>query len=70
MAAVLVVTYRRISDRRIKKYTMWVALSILSLLVLIVLPSLLVIVAGVAWIYCMYRSVESLAIKTRNLAAA
>jgi len=66
-AVALAVTYRRIADRRIKTYTMWVLLSILGVLLLIVSPSVLIPVPAVIWIYCMYRSVGSLAIRTRNL---
>ncbi|GEM_PF-5668783 len=64
---VLAVTYRRISDRRIKTYTKWVVLSIASFLLLIFLPSPLAFIAAIAWILCIYRSVGSLAIRTRVL---
>ncbi len=64
---VLVVTYRRIADRRVKTYTKWVVLSVASVLLLIVLPSGLGFIAAIVWIFCIYRSVGSLAIKTRVL---
>ena len=37
-AAVIALSYRRISDKRIKKYTLWVMLSIISVFALISLP--------------------------------
>jgi hypothetical protein len=67
-SAVLAITYRRINDRRVKDYTKWVVLSTLSLFLLAFLPySYLEIALAFAWVYCMYRSVGSLAIKTRKL---
>jgi len=66
-SAVLVVSYRRIADRRIKTYTLWVAASIASLLLLIVLPPTISILAGLWWVFCLYQSVGSLAIRTKSL---
>ena len=66
-AAVMLICYRRINDMRIKNYTKWVVLSILALFLGIVLPSFSVIVGYTLWVYCMYRSVGSLAIKVRAL---
>jgi hypothetical protein len=64
---VLAVTYLKIQDRRIKSYTKWVVLSITFLFITISAPGGLIIVPAVAWIYSMYRSVGSLAIRTRTL---
>ncbi len=71
-AAILVITYRRIADRRIKRYTLLVALSMLSLFVLLLVSfsGVLLIIASIAWIYFMYSTADSLTIKTRNLATA
>ncbi len=69
-AAVLAITYRRINDKRIKIYTLWLVLSILSLLVLFTLPSWVFILPAVTWAFFMYRSVDSLAIKVHHLASA
>jgi hypothetical protein len=65
--AVLALTYIRIQDRRIKSYTMWVVLSIIFLFVIILTPGVFVVFPAVAWIYSMFRSVGSLAIRTRTL---
>ena len=69
-ALVITITYRRINDKRIKTYTLWVVLSILSLFVLLATPDWVWIVPSVAWALFMYRSVDSLAIKMRSLATA
>jgi hypothetical protein len=71
-AAILIITYRRIADRRIKRYTLLVAWSILSLFVLVLVSfsSVLLVVAAIAWIYFMYSTADSLTIKTRNLSTA
>lgn len=68
-AAVIVISYRRISDQKIKTYTKWVVASIASLFLLFFSPSLLDIVPAALWVFCMYRSVGSLAIKVRTLSA-
>jgi hypothetical protein len=65
--AVLALTIIRIQDRRIKNYTMWVVLSIIFLFVTIFAPGVLVVFPAAAWIYSMFRSVGSLAIRTRTL---
>jgi len=65
--AVLVISYRRIADRRIKSYTLWVAASIVSLLLLIVLPPTIGFLAAIVWVLGLYQSVGSLAIKTKVL---
>ncbi|MDA4121898.1 MAG: hypothetical protein OK456_01810 [Thaumarchaeota archaeon] len=64
---VLPVSYRRIMDKRIKSYTLWVALSIATVFVAIFLPGPLAFVLFVAFLYFMYRAVGSLAIRTRTL---
>jgi hypothetical protein len=64
---VLAVTYFRIQDKRIKNYTKWVVLSITCLYLIINASGGLVVLPAVAWIYSMYRSVGSLAIRTRTL---
>ncbi|MDA4126789.1 MAG: hypothetical protein OK452_06275 [Thaumarchaeota archaeon] len=64
---VLAVTYFRIQDRRMKSYTKWVVLSITFLFFIIAAPGDLIVLPAVAWIYSMYRSVGSLAIRTRTL---
>lgn len=65
--SVLALTYFRIQDRRIKSYTKWVVLSITFLFFIIFAPGGLIVLPAVAWIYSMYRSVGSLAIRTRTL---
>jgi len=64
---VLAILYRRIADRRIKTYTRWVVLSVASILLLIILPTGVGFIAAIVWIYCVYRSVGSLAIRTQVL---
>jgi hypothetical protein len=63
----LATAYFRIQDRRIKNYTKWVVLSITFLLLIVFAPGGLIVLPAVAWIYSMYRSVSSLAIRTRTL---
>jgi len=64
----LAISYWRIKDMRIKTYTKWVVLSIAALFAIIFLaPDPLALLAGFAWFFCMYKSVSSLAIKTRRL---
>jgi hypothetical protein len=64
---VLAVTYFRIQDRRIRNYTKWVVLSITCLFLTIFANGVLAVLPAVAWIYFMYRSVGSLAVRTRTL---
>jgi hypothetical protein len=64
---VLALTYFRIQDMRIKNYTKWVVLSITFVFLSIFVPPGLIVLPAVAWIYSMYRSVGSLAIRTRTL---
>ncbi len=64
---VISITFFRIVDRRIKSYTLWVALSIASILAFGFSPALPGGVFLVAWMYCMYRAVGALAIRTNNL---
>ena len=71
---VLVLTYFRIRDLRIKTFTKWVALSIASLFAYVFLlnvvtgwPLDLVIIPALVWVYCMNETVSTLAIRTRNL---
>jgi hypothetical protein len=66
-AAALVITYRRVSDMRIKSFTKWVVVSMLSVFLVFTLPNELIVVAPFLWAYSMYRSVGSLAIKVRKL---
>jgi len=68
--AVLSVTYLRIEDRRIKTYTLWVALSLASVLGLGVSPTEIGPIFEVALVYFMYRAVRSLAIRTTSLSAS
>jgi hypothetical protein len=66
-AAVILVSYRRISDQRIKTYTKWVVASMASLFLTLFLPSIVNFIPAILWAFCMYRSVGSLAIKVRTL---
>jgi hypothetical protein len=66
-AAVLAITYRRINDLRVKNYTKWVVVSILSVLTLLFTPEYLTIVVAIIWVFAMYRSIQSLAIKVKSL---
>jgi len=67
-AVVLYISYRRISDLRIRTYTRWVVLSFVFTILAIALSFFnSSFVLGIPLIYCMYRSVESLAIRTRKL---
>jgi len=66
-AAVIAISYRRISDLRIKTYTKWVVASMASLFLSFVLPPFVTIVPAVLWVFCMYRTVGALAIRTRKL---
>jgi hypothetical protein len=69
-AATMALISIRIKDRVTKSFTKWVALSILATLLIISVSSAasaLVVVPVVVWGYCVYRSVGSLAIRTRTL---
>ena len=69
-AAVLVIVYRRILDKRIKTYTKWVIASLSMMLVIAIVGDssvVLVALAAIAYVYCMHRSIGSLAIKTKSL---
>ena len=66
-AVVILISYRRISDQRIRTYTKWVVASMGSLFLTLFLPSPLNFVPAILWVLCMYRSVGSLAIKVRTL---
>jgi hypothetical protein len=73
-AIVLSLTYFRVQDKRIRTYTKWVVLSILSLFVYVAIPNngaspYLAVIAGVVWAYSMFRSVSTLAIRTHTLPA-
>ncbi len=65
--AVLSITYLRIMDRRIKTYTLWVALSAAFVFLSTFSPSSISAVPLVACVYFIYRSVGSLAIRTTKL---
>ena len=68
--AVLYISYKRVNDLRIKTYTRWVVLSIVALLVGILATFItpeVFIIFGIPFIYCMYKSVGSLAIRTHTL---
>lgn len=65
--AALVITYRRIADRRIKTYTLWVVLSVLFVLLLILIPPPFSIIPVFLWVYTMFHSVSSLTIRTHSL---
>jgi hypothetical protein len=68
-SVVLALTYLRIRDLTIRTYTKWVVLSVLGVFVLIFASTLgpFVVIPGFLVIYFMYRSVGSLAIRTRRL---
>jgi len=67
-AAVLYISYRRVSDLRIKTYTRWVVLSVVTLVLAILVSFFNVaFILGIPVVYCMYKSVQSLAIRTRKL---
>ena len=73
---VLVLTYFRIRDLRIKTYTKWVALSLASAFAYVFLlstvtgwPLDLVIIPALVWAYCMDKTFSTLAIRTRRLPA-
>jgi hypothetical protein len=69
-AATMALISVRIKDRVTKSYTKWVALSVLATLLIIAVSSAmfaLFFAPVVFWGYCMYRSVGSLAIRTRTL---
>lgn len=77
-AVVLLLTHARIQDKSIKVYTKWVVLTLISLVFYLFIigtygsgilggADVLVIVPALAWVYCVIRSVGSLAIKTRIL---
>jgi hypothetical protein len=67
---VLAITYFRIQDRSVKQYTKWVVLSIPLLFLSILVPPELAPAAAFAWAYTMWRTVGSLAIRTRTLPAS
>jgi hypothetical protein len=70
-AATMALISIRIKDRVTRSYTKWVALSILATLLIIAVSSSVpdaVVIPVVIWVYCMYRTVGSLAIRTRTLA--
>jgi len=60
----LALIYRRVRDHTLRRYTLWVVLSIACLLTLIVVPVELALVLIAGWVYFMYRSVGALAIRT------
>jgi len=65
---VLFLSYRRISDQRIKTYTRWVVVSVAALFVALFASGTgLDIIPGALWMYSEYRTVGSLAIKSRVL---
>ena len=67
-AATLAVASRRIDDKVIKRYTRWVALSVLLVVFFAILsPSAIAMAPMVLWVYSTYRAVGSLAIRTRKL---
>ena len=66
---VISVTYLRILDKRIKTYTLWVALSIATAFVSVISSPPVSVIAVVAFLYFMYRSVGTLAIRTKTLNA-
>jgi hypothetical protein len=66
---VLGFTYFRIKDNRIKTYTKWVGLSILSLVLLFLPYDFALVIAGFVMVFCMYRAVGALSIRTHSLTA-
>jgi len=67
-ALVLAISYRRIQDRLIKKYTMWVVLAVATLFVALFLGNGGGFVfLGILPAYFMYRAAGSLSIRTRNI---
>lgn len=68
-ASVLTITVRRINDGRIRTFTKWLVVSILSVPLLVGAPQELWIFVATLWAFSMYRSVSSLAIKTKILTA-
>jgi hypothetical protein len=70
-AATMAMISIRIKDRVTKSYTKWVALSVLGALMIIMVSTAvpgLTFLPVIFWGYFMYRSVGSLAIRTRTLA--
>jgi hypothetical protein len=70
-AATMALISIRIKDRVTRSYTKWVALSILATLLIIAVSAAVpevVVIPVMIWGYCMYRTVGSLAIRTRTLA--
>jgi hypothetical protein len=67
----LAVSYRRILDRQIRTYTKWVVLSFSGLILTILVETSPIagatILAVALWAYSMFRSVGSLAIRTKSL---
>jgi hypothetical protein len=73
-ALVLVLTYRRIQDMKIRAYTKWVVVSFVSMFAYVVLPNVgptwfsgIIIIPALVFAYCMYQTVGSLAIRTNVL---
>jgi hypothetical protein len=69
-AATMALISVRVKDRVTRSYTKWVALSVLATLLIIAVSSSAVpalVFPVIIWGYCMYRSVGSLAIRTRTL---
>jgi hypothetical protein len=76
-ASVLALTYSRILDRKMKTYTKWVALSLVSLFLFIAFRNIgpgwlanLSFAPEVLWAIFMYGTVTSLAIRTNTLTPA
>jgi hypothetical protein len=68
-AFVLAITYRRIPDRLIKRYTMWVVLAVVSLFVALFLGNGggFLLFLGILPAYFMYRAAGSLSLRTRDI---
>jgi hypothetical protein len=70
-AGTLGLASHRIKDKLIKGYTRWVALSVLFLLIVVIVNyagwNEVVALPAALWVFCMYRSVGSLAIRSRGL---
>jgi hypothetical protein len=73
-ALVLVLTYRRIRDMKIKAYTKWAVVTFVSMFAYVAFPNLgtawltsITIVPALVFAYCMYQTVGSLAIRTSVL---
>ena len=73
-ALVLALTYSRTRDMRIRTYTKWVVLTIVSVFFYVDIanagpgwPSSLVIIPALGYFYCTYQGVSTLAIRTKVL---